>query len=297
MSVAAIIPTIGRPELARAVRSVLEQTEAVHPIVVLDRPELAAQVTEQLDGLPHQLILTAGATGGAAARNIGVRVAQEDVIAFLDDDDEWLPRKTEYQLGMLRDAPGEVITSHALLVGKRERVVPEVVFANDQRMVDYLLDRSTLRLRKHFIQSSSILLSRELALSTPWRDELPRHQDWTLLIELERLGTQILTHPDPLVKVHQGSVASISRSSSWRASLDWLEVFAHDASSRPKADFLCSVAARSAVAAGDVAEARRILSQALTLGPHVAALALGAATLLRHQIKPRRSVTEKNQRG
>lgn len=281
MKVSAVIPTVGRPELLRAVTSVLSQTYPVMPVVVLDRPELAEDVQRRLEGLRHKLILTAGAIGGAGARNIGVRFADSDVIAFLDDDDEWMPTKTESQLKVLESAPGAVISCRAILKGRKSHVVPAQPYSNEQSIADYLLERSTLKLKKNFIQSSTLLMSAELARRIPWRDELPRHQDWALLIELRSQNIDILTHADPLVTVFQGSNGSVSRSKNWRASEEWLKNYACDADLRVQADFLSAIALRSAIAAGDSTEARRLLARALRMRPHMAALAVGLSELVR----------------
>ncbi|HEY9307026.1 MAG TPA: glycosyltransferase family A protein [Microbacterium sp.] len=281
MKVSAVIPTIGRPELVRAVKSVLSQTVPVEPIVVLDRPEKADDVAHQLAGFPHKLVLTEGSRGGGAARNIGVSNADSELIAFLDDDDEWVPSKTEKQLALLRVSPAAVITSRALLVGSSERVVPERPFSQAGTMSSYLLDRSTITLRRHFIQSSTLLLSRTIAHDVPWSESLARHQDWGLLIDLDRRGTQIITHEEALVRVYQGSVDSISRSKNWRASRDWLDDYAADASTRSRGDFMCSIVLRSALAAGDWSESLSLLRRALAMRPHPAALVVGLSELAR----------------
>lgn len=279
MKVSAVIPTIGRPELRRAVQSVSDQTLEVDAIVVLDRPDRTDDIRELLNGLKYELVTTIGATGGGAARNLGVERASGDYVAFLDDDDEWRPDKTAKQLAIAVDRPNAALVSRATLVGTHDRVLPDDPFSPDRSMVDYLIERSTVRLRKNFIQSSTLMLPTSLARSVPWRPGLPRHQDWTLLIELSERGSDILTHPEPLVRVYQDSVASISKSTNWRASEAWLSKYAGRASSRAKADFLCAVVLRSAISAGEWQEGWRILSRAVRLRPHGAALTVGLSAL------------------
>ncbi len=43
--------------------------------------------------------------GPSAARNQGIRASESPFVAFLDADDEWLPRKLEHQLAVMKDDP------------------------------------------------------------------------------------------------------------------------------------------------------------------------------------------------
>ena len=245
------------------------------PVVVLDRPSKQDDVRRVLEGLSYDLVITPGAVGGSGARNTGVSHGESDVIAFLDDDDEWLPEKTARQLALLAAHPGAVITSQAYLIGRTSRVLPERPFDGAEPVSTYLLDRSTVRLRKNFIQSSTLLMRRETALRHRWPEHLVRHQDWGLLIDMDRAGVPIFTEMTPLARVFQGSAGSISRSGAWKASEDWLSSHAHDASARSKADFTASVVLRGALASRDWPVVPNILASSLRGRPHAAALVVG----------------------
>jgi glycosyltransferase involved in cell wall biosynthesis len=105
MEYTVIIPTHNRPDLVvRAIRSVYSQTCPPHDVIVIDDASQPPLV------LPADLACTRvirheRSVGGAAARNTGLREAATEIVAFLDDDDEWLPEKMEIQLGWLRDHP------------------------------------------------------------------------------------------------------------------------------------------------------------------------------------------------
>jgi glycosyltransferase involved in cell wall biosynthesis len=281
MTVDAIIPTTGRPELVRAVRSVTSQTVDVRPIVVLDRPDAETAVQALLAEVPHELVVTTGGIGGSAARNAGVQASSADVVAFLDDDDEWLPRKTEQQLRLLDARDDVVVVCRAFLVGETERVVPTRPFDGASSMATYLLERSTMKLTENFMQSSTLLMSRRLATRHPWPQALRRHQDWGLLIDLGSAGVSFETEPEPLVRVFQDSAGSISRSNAWNDSVAWLEEYGTDADRRARGDFLASIALRSALRAREWGPAARVLRRALALRPHPAAVAVGLSALVK----------------
>ena len=101
MLVSVIIPTLNRPKLLlRAIDSVLRQThQEIEVIVVVDRPdEGTVSAVRSVDDPRLQLVVNPYSLTAAGARNAGADRATGEWIAFLDDDDEWLPNKLEKQI-------------------------------------------------------------------------------------------------------------------------------------------------------------------------------------------------------
>ncbi len=96
--ISVIIPTCNRPELLpRAVKSVLNQTFNDFEVIVVDDGDKisAEKAMAQFSDQRIKYIKHEKRKGGGAARNTGLRNSQGDYIAFLDDDDEYLPDKLE----------------------------------------------------------------------------------------------------------------------------------------------------------------------------------------------------------
>jgi GT2 family glycosyltransferase len=89
--ISCVIPTVGRPELLRAVESVLCQENAppFEVIVVVDRPEPLAPAPWQKD--PRVALYQTGGLERCVARNTGAALARYPFLHFLDDDDFMLP--------------------------------------------------------------------------------------------------------------------------------------------------------------------------------------------------------------
>ncbi len=107
--VSVIIPSYNRPdEVPRAVRNALNQSyQNIEVIVVDDGSRLP--VREVLEGCedPRLRVVRQENKGVSAARNLGVRVARGDVLAFHDDDDFWAPVKVERQIAQMREEKTE----------------------------------------------------------------------------------------------------------------------------------------------------------------------------------------------
>lgn len=104
MLVSVVIPTYNRADLVKdTIRSVLDQTivSSLEIIVVDDgsTDNTHAAIAALLDGTVRYYYQANGGPG--SARNLGIRVALGDYVAFLDSDDLWMPRKLELQLARL----------------------------------------------------------------------------------------------------------------------------------------------------------------------------------------------------
>jgi glycosyltransferase involved in cell wall biosynthesis len=110
ITVAAIIPTYNRAHLVRrAIESVLAQTEPVDEIIVVDDGG-TDNTWAVVAGFGDRVRYLRRENGGlAAARNTGVRAAHSRWVAFLDDDDEWLPEKTALQKAAIAAEPDAVL--------------------------------------------------------------------------------------------------------------------------------------------------------------------------------------------
>jgi glycosyltransferase involved in cell wall biosynthesis len=228
--VTAVIPTCGRPGLLPgAVRSALRQTwPKMEVVVVVDGPDAAteAQLVLIHDSRLRTVILERP-SGGSDARNAGVRAARGEWIAFLDDDDEWLPKKIERQMRAAAAMPDwfPVVSCRVIAQSpSASRVLPPRTYQSPEAVGDYLFCREGLRDPGGLMQTSTLLAPRELLLAVPFQTGLALHQDWDWTIRVaahKGVGLRMLPQPLALWRVEDHR-ASVGRTPDWRASLAWI---------------------------------------------------------------------------
>ncbi|MFA4646566.1 glycosyltransferase [Pyrococcus kukulkanii] len=106
-TVSVIIPTYKRNELLkRAIDSVLDQGFDDFEVIIVDgaRSEETRELVRSYGDGRIRYVPQKG-RGIANARNLGVKKARGEYIAFLDDDDEWLEGKLELQVELFRRLP------------------------------------------------------------------------------------------------------------------------------------------------------------------------------------------------
>ena len=102
-----VIATHNRPKLLRAaLDAALAQTYhgRIAVTVVFDRSEPDHSLELQTADRSVRVISNQRSPGLAGARNSGIEAGSGDLVAFCDDDDEWLPTKIEKQVELLQSS-------------------------------------------------------------------------------------------------------------------------------------------------------------------------------------------------
>ena len=147
-----IMPTRDRPELMRkAIQSILAQDYSgpIRVLVVYDQsePDLSL-VTEAGLGSNDstrlvQVLTNRRTTGLAGARNSGLEAATAELVAFCDDDDQWLPGKLQRQVDALSRDPGAEFVCCGIEVDYNDEIHPRILQRHQITMRDLLRDRMT----------------------------------------------------------------------------------------------------------------------------------------------------------
>lgn len=116
--VSVIIPTVARDTLREAVRSVIEQNyRPLEIIVVGDGVSPCLDALEFDEKIKIQTIEIDRVGHPAPVRNAGVELSSGRFIAFLDDDDLWLPEKLSIQVGQMLRRRSIASSSNAIRSG------------------------------------------------------------------------------------------------------------------------------------------------------------------------------------
>jgi glycosyltransferase involved in cell wall biosynthesis len=105
--VSIIIPTYNRPKyLHRAIESTLNQTHKNIEVIVIDDNSNynPLPLIEEFNDARIKYYRNLINQGSVYSRNRGLSICSGDYVNFLDDDDEILPQKIEFQLNKFRDS-------------------------------------------------------------------------------------------------------------------------------------------------------------------------------------------------
>ena len=101
-TVSVIIPVYNRVKVIdRSINSVINQTYPINEIIVIDDGSNDGTYDLVKRNFPQVILKYQENKGVSNARNVGIKLAKSKWIAFLDSDDEWLPKKVEEQISLL----------------------------------------------------------------------------------------------------------------------------------------------------------------------------------------------------
>ncbi|MFC5381882.1 glycosyltransferase family 2 protein [Aquipuribacter nitratireducens] len=199
VDVAVVVPVRDRAEmLDRALRSVATQTVRPTEVVVVDdvssdaSPDVALAHGATLVRMPEN-------GGSGRARNAGITHATATWVAFLDSDDEWLPRHLEL-LVAAGEGEGLVTAPSVTTTG--------LVMGNAWRRPLRLSPRRLL-VPGNVITTSGTMVRRELLNRVGGFRPLPRAQDLDLWLRvMERAPGVALPRPTVLYHMHDTQASS-----------------------------------------------------------------------------------------
>jgi glycosyltransferase involved in cell wall biosynthesis len=207
LPISIVIPHYNRPQyLEEALASIQAQTLPPAEIIVVD-DHSAAEVQREIRKFKHiaRIHENSANLGGSETRNIGVELARNGWIAFLDDDDLYHPRKLELQSAYLSRHPNCEVLGGPLL-----RVTPE----GDAQIWGFREERRLeLRDGLRYTASSmcSMLIHKNAYRKAGGMDRAFRHMgDLEFGIRLLAVGCQMEILPEPLVTYRRGGRDELS---------------------------------------------------------------------------------------
>ena len=229
--VSVIIRTYNRVDLLRAaIESAFAQTFRDFELIVADdgstdaTRDLVAQYADRITPvwLEH--------TGNqAAVMNAGIRAARGEFIAFLDDDDVWLPEKLQQQIARL-----DSDRCFGFCYGNARLLSPEGRLSAPALRRDQIVRGSVLRamVRSMCVQTSTVVIRRAWVDAIGLFDERQRAcEEYFYFLQLARCAWAIC-EPEPVcwIREHPNRLSSLQGLATYQAAIVALEGLLEDRS-------------------------------------------------------------------
>ena len=205
--ISVIIPTYNRADrVVAALGSVLAQTRPPDEVIVVD--DGSTDNTSERLAPYHERIhyVCQPNRGPASARNTGIKQASGELVAFLDSDDLWLPKKLERQLAAFaNDRALRICHTNEIWIRNGVRVNP---MRKHQKYGGHIFEKV---LPLCIVSPSSVIMTRQLLNEMGGFDEsLPACEDYDLWLRV-LCRYPIAYIEEPLVIKHGGHADQRSR--------------------------------------------------------------------------------------
>ena len=222
-TVSVVVATRDRPWLLAAAVAAIERqdyTGLVECVVVYDQTK-PDHVLARSSNHRSVVVVANGRTPGlAGARNSGALAASGELLAFCDDDDEWLPEKLRLQVARLLEADADVVTSgiYVIYENKTTRRVP----TEEQLTVRHLARRRVMAAHPSTVVVRRAAFFGHIGLVD---EEIPGSygEDYDWMLRAASHG-RIALVPQPLVRVLWGRQSFFAHK--WRTVVDGIDYLA-----------------------------------------------------------------------
>jgi len=191
--ISVVIPAYNRSKsISKCLDSIVGQTLLPLEIIVVDdcsTDDTVDLIDSHQSNLVRSIALEQN-RGAQYARNIGIKAAKGDWIAFLDSDDEWLPRYLEKQLGLALKHNVNIVYSGAYVDdGKNKR---------EYKMPDYSKDSYRQLLENPGPMFQGLFVKKECLKKIDYLDEqVVAFQEWDTSIRLAE-NNSFIFNSEPL---------------------------------------------------------------------------------------------------
>ena len=191
--VSCIITTFNRPNMVdKAIDSVLEQSYKNIEIIVVDdhSSESYAEVITKYNTYSNVIFHRNEKNSGlSASRNRGITLAKGAYVAFLDDDDIWLPLKLAKQVQFLQDEPSFVACSCCHVESETNKIIDRGI---RKFTIDDILGVNLLG------PPSKIMVRKRLLKNVRFNERAKHAEDWDFYLHLLQSGP-IYMLQEPLI--------------------------------------------------------------------------------------------------
>lgn len=228
-----VIPTKnGLKFIERAIKSVQAQTEQDFEIIIVNdaSTDHTAAILSDLSQKDRRIrvITNKESVGPGMSRNIGVNEAKSELVAFLDDDDEWISgEKLTVQKRFLEENKNVVLVGSAKNNFIKEDGTPYPVRIDTQPVSDAEI-RKTMLWRNPFI-TSSVMLRKDAYLKVGGFAPMFLAEDYDLWIRLGQQGEMAnLYNCDINYMVREGSASSTRKQEMNQIVLDLVKKYKNE---------------------------------------------------------------------
>lgn len=166
ITVSVVIPAYNSEQfIANAIDSVLAQSYPVQEIIIVNDCSVDKTVeVASAYGSSVKIINNTQNLGASKSRNVGIKTATGEYIAFLDADDIWLPGKISAQLDTLKMSKCEIVCTHSKLVDEKDfdAYLDNKLDVQARKDCTYSVKRLNDIFENPYVSTSTLLISKNI---------------------------------------------------------------------------------------------------------------------------------------